>query len=65
MAKIKSFADKMNKTGQDSSKHCSECGESKTMVKLITSEQSPETKAWRFRHRFVGICKCNENQITG
>jgi len=61
MGKSKSFADKMNK--KDSSTHCSECGESITAVKLISSERSKKINAWRFNQRFVRVCKCNENEI--
>ena len=65
MGKSKSFADKMAKGAQDNTTHCSECGETITSVKLITSEKSEDTGAWRFRQKFVGVCKCNEKEITG
>ena len=65
MAKIKSFADKMAKAAHDYTTHCPKCGESISTVKLITSERSQKTGAWRFNQRFVGVCKCNENDITG
>ena len=65
MGKSKSFADKMQKGGQDATTHCQQCGESITTVKLITSELSEDTGAWRFRQKFVGVCKCNEKEIYG
>ena len=63
MAKGKSFIDKLGKSGKDFSKHCSKCGESISTVKVITSELVDETGAWRFKKKFVGICKCNEEKI--
>ena len=65
MAKAKSFADKVSKSTQDFTTHCSQCGESISMVKLINSEKSEKTGAWRFNQKFVGVCKCNENNLTG
>ncbi|OVE79843.1 hypothetical protein BVY01_01360 [bacterium I07] len=64
MAKIQSFADKMNKSTHDYTTHCAECGESYSNVKLITAEKSDKTNAWRFNQKFVGMCKCNEKAIT-
>ena len=64
MGKAKSFADKVNKGTHDYTTHCPECGESYTTIKLITSEKSDKTQAWRFNQRFVGLCKCNENEIV-
>jgi hypothetical protein len=63
MAKLKSFSDKMAKATLDFTQHCKKCGESIQTVKLITSEKSSKTKAWRFNQKFVGLCKCNENEI--
>ncbi|HDQ45303.1 MAG TPA: hypothetical protein ENN17_07400 [bacterium] len=65
MAKTKTFADKLQKATHDYTTHCPECGESFVMVKLIRSEKSEKTEAWRFRKQFVGICKCNTEKITG
>lgn len=65
MAKVQSFADKMAKGGQDFTTHCPKCGETISSVKLVTSELSDKTGAWRFNQKFVGVCKCNENEILG
>ena len=65
MGKSKSFADKMAKSGQDDSTHCSQCGEAITTIKLITSEKSETTGAWRFKQNFIGLCKCNEKDVLG
>jgi len=65
MAKSKSFADKLAKSSLDYTKHCPTCGESISTIKLVTSERSEKTGAWRFNQKFVGICKCNEKEIAG
>ena len=59
MAKIKSFADKMSKDKKDFTTHCQKCGESITTVKLVASELSEKTGAYRFKQSFVGVCKFN------
>lgn len=65
MGKAKSFADKVKKGTHDFTTHCPKCGESFTSIKLIASEMSDKSKAWRFRQHFVRLCKCNENEIIG
>lgn len=64
MAKVQSFADKMNKSGKDFTRHCPTCGESVSPVKLVTSEKSDKTGAYQFKERFVGMCKCNESELA-
>lgn len=65
MGKVKSFADKVAKSSMDFRSHCSECGEALQSVKLVTSEKSEKTGDWKFNQRFVGMCKCNENELKG
>ncbi|MBN1779637.1 hypothetical protein JW948_00795 [bacterium] len=65
MGKGKSFADKLAKASQDYSRHCKECGESIQPVLFVSSEKSGKGDAWRFNQRFVGVCKCNENDLKG
>ena len=65
MAKAKTFMDKVAKSKQDFTQHCPECGESIQPIQLVTSEFSDKTGACRFNTRFVGVCKCNEKDITG
>ncbi|RLE46910.1 hypothetical protein DRJ25_03495 [Candidatus Woesearchaeota archaeon] len=60
-----SFADKLNKATTDFSTHCPVCGEAISYVKLVYSEKSEKTGAIRFNQKMVGICKCNEKEITG
>ena len=64
MAKAQTFVDKVAKSGQDFTKHCQKCGESISTIQLITSEKSNKTGSWRFNQKFVGVCKCNENEIV-
>ena len=63
MAKAKTFADKVSKATQDFTTHCPKCGESIAPAKIITSEKSTKTDAWRFNEKLVKLCKCNENEI--
>ena len=65
MAKVKTFADKIAKDKLDFTKHCPVCGESFSMVKLVSSEPSDKEGAWKFREKIVGVCKCNEQEILG
>ena len=66
MAKDRSFASKVSKAhGDTSADHCAKCGEIITTVKVVASEKSSATGAWRFRDNFVGVCKCNENEVYG
>ena len=64
MAKIKSFADKVASAGADYARHCPKCGEAIVQVKLVAAETKERTGAIRFRQKFVGMCKCNENDLT-
>lgn len=64
MAKIKSFAEKVARSGADYDKHCPKCGEAIVQVKLVAAETKERTGAIRFRQKFVGMCKCNENDLT-
>ena len=65
MGKAKTFVDKVAKSAMDFTKHCPECGESIHTVQLVTSERSKKPGAWRFNQKFVGICKCNQDLISG
>jgi hypothetical protein len=64
MAKIKSFADKVASSGADQLKHCAKCGEVISIVKLVAAETKERTGAIRFRQKFVGLCKCNEDDVA-
>ena len=62
--KDRSFASKVAKAGakEQMGKYCPNCGEAMNMVHLVTSEKS-EIGTWRFKEKFVGVCKCNQNEI--
>jgi hypothetical protein len=63
MTKGKSFMDKLAKSTHDYGTHCPECGEVLTTVKMVVSELSEETGAWKFNQKFVKKCKCNEEEL--
>ncbi len=64
MAKVQSFADKMNKATADHTTHCAKCGESIQAVKVVKTEKSEKTGACKFRESFVGMCKCNKDNLV-
>jgi hypothetical protein len=42
---------------------CPKCEGQISYVKLINTERSEKTNAWRFSQQQVAVCKCNENQF--
>lgn len=64
MSKAKSFADKVARSSAEHDKHCDTCGEVFSTVKVVASERSEKTNAWKFNQKFVNVCKCNENELT-
>lgn len=66
MSKDRSFAAKVAKAlSSDDGKHCPECGESFSTVKLVVSENSKAKNSWKFNQRLVRLCKCNEAEVYG
>jgi phage FluMu protein Com len=67
MAKDRSFAAKVAKGAKDQlkSKQCPKCGEVMNMIKLVSSEPKKDASSWRFKEKFVAVCKCNEKEIYG
>ncbi len=65
MAKDRSFAAKVAKGAEKGlkAKKCPQCGELMNVVKLITSEPKKELGSWRFKEKFVAVCKCNEKEV--
>lgn len=65
MAKDRSFAAKMAKGTKEALKarQCPKCGEIVNIVKLVASERKAEAGAWRFKEKFVSVCKCNEKEV--
>ncbi|MCI0495968.1 MAG: hypothetical protein MUC94_03570 [bacterium] len=65
MAKDRSFAAKVAKGAIDAlnAKKCPVCGEIPNSVLLVQSEQKKVSPNWRFKEKFVSVCKCNEKEI--
>jgi len=63
MAKGRSFADKMNK--QKASVDCPVCKSPIQSVLVVEPSNAGAKGSWKFRERFVGLCKCNHKEIYG
>ena len=63
MAKDKSFGAKLAKAAGASSLHCPECGELYTALHVIDSVKNEEKNSYKFKEKFVGLCKCNQNEL--
>ncbi len=64
MAKARSFADKVARSSKEHDKHCDTCGEVFTTVKMVASERSEKSDAWKFNQKFISVCKCNVEDLT-
>jgi hypothetical protein len=62
MAKAKSFADKVAKNQMDFHKHCPKCGEAYNNIQLVKSEKTGNS--WRYKEKYVGVCKCNAAEVV-
>lgn len=62
--KDRTFASKVAKAALKDSlaKHCNVCGEIVNVVQLVSSEKS-ETGNYKFKEKFVEVCKCNQKEI--
>jgi len=67
MAKDRSFAAKVAKGAKDhlKARQCPKCGEVMSVVKVVASEPKESKGSWRFREKFVNVCKCNEKEVYG
>jgi hypothetical protein len=65
MAKDRSFAAKVAKGAKDAlkSRQCPTCGEIPNIVLLVQSEKKIVSPNWRFKEKFVSVCKCNEKEV--
>lgn len=63
--KERSFVTKVMKATMEFGKKCPECGEVMKPVRVISSERSPRTGAWRFNTTTVMACKCNSKEVFG
>lgn len=57
------FAAKVAKSSVDLKIHCPVCGEAIDVVKYISTINSPENNAMRFKEKMIKVCKCNRNEF--
>ena len=62
MAKKQDFMSKAMK-GMKHGTICPKCEGQISFVRVINTERSQKTAAWRFAQQQVAVCKCNEKQI--
>ena len=60
--KVKSFADKMKKSGIEIYQKCDVCGQNLIPHKIILPEFSNEKKTYKLPVKKVLICNCNEKE---
>lgn len=65
MGKERSFAVKVAKAHMAPANVCTVCGEAKNTIQYVKSTKHEEKGTWRFKERYVGVCKCNEKEIYG
>lgn len=65
MAKDRSFMAKVAKSQLTPSRQCPVCKEAINSFQIIQTEQNTEKKSWRFKKKYVGVCKCNEKDVIG
>jgi uncharacterized OB-fold protein len=63
MAKQQSFADKVTKAASMKGAKCPVCGTIYQPVLMVSSERSKTGSDWKFNHRRVQVCKCNEKEV--
>jgi hypothetical protein len=65
MAKDRSFSAKVAKSQATPSRVCPVCKEAQNTLLLIQSAQNGDKASYRFKEKFVAVCKCNEKEILG
>ena len=63
MPKDRSFASKVAKSQHLTAAHCPQCGEIKNTLKTIQAFKSEKADSYKFKEKFVPICKCNEKEL--
>jgi len=63
MVKIRSFADKMSKRADTI--ECPVCKSTVQPVLVMEPRNDNPKGSWKFRERFVRVCKCNHKEIYG
>ncbi len=62
--KDKSFSAKLGVNKEDQKNHCNKCGETFNYVQVINSIKD-NNEVWKFKERYVSVCKCNQNEVYG
>jgi phage FluMu protein Com len=63
MAKDRSFAAKVAKSQHSAKKKCPVCNVEINTIHVVETPFRQDKKSWRFKDRYVGICKCNEKEF--
>ncbi|MCK4272856.1 hypothetical protein KAU04_08175 [bacterium] len=64
MAKRQSFAEKSAHAQSKHQRTCPVCGAAIRSVRWVAAEVSSKN-AFKFNHKMVNVCKCNEKEIYG
>ena len=62
MAKQQSFADKAAKAAKQKGRKCPKCENIYEPILVVASEQAT-SGAWKFNHKRIQVCKCNEKEV--
>ena len=63
MSKDKSFAAKLAKSSGAFTANCPECGEVRNPLFVVENVKDENKGTVKFKENFVGVCKCNQNQV--
>jgi hypothetical protein len=62
MAKQQSFADKATKAAKQNGRKCPKCENIYEPILVVSSEQN-NSGSWKFNHKRIQVCKCNEKEV--
>ena len=62
MAKKQDFMSKTQKLAK-TGMICPVCEGAISYVRMVNTEKSAKTDAWRFNQNHVAVCKCNEKEV--
>jgi len=65
MAKERSFQAKVAKAQMAPQRQCKVCKEAIVSYQVVQTVKNAEKNSWRFKEKYVGVCKCNEKQVLG
>ena len=63
MGKDKTFGAKLAKAAGGTGAHCKVCGELLRYTKVIETVKDESKNSFGFKESFVGVCKCNVQQV--